>query len=98
MGSVACCYPEGWVCSGIYSIQRTDGHGDENLRMRMKAGLPDTIAGAWGHLALRRKDAETYGASIAVLPFWMAMWYPKQSNFKTEVNGKSRIRQRKTLY
>lgn len=73
MGSVACCYPKGWVRSGIYSIQRTAGHGDENLRMRMKAGLPDTIAGAWGHLALRRKDAETYGASIAVLPFWMAM-------------------------
>lgn len=48
-------------------------HGDENLRMRMKAELPDTIAGVWGYPALHRKDAETYDALIAVLPFWTAM-------------------------
>ena len=62
----------------------------------MKAGLPDTIAGAWGHLALRRKDAETYGASIAVLPFWMDSELTEMA-VKTEA-GKPPTWQRGAVY
>ena len=73
MGSVACCYP--YRIGALRYIQhpKIAVHKDENLRMRMKAELPDTIAGAGGHRALHRKDAETYGTSMAVLPFWTAM-------------------------
>ena len=72
--------------------------GDENLRMRMKAELPDTIVRVGGNPVLPAKEAETLDALALLFPFCRGARYPKHDNLWIEVNDESRIRQRKTLF
>lgn len=55
LGSVACRCHKDRCLEGISFLTAT-GHRDENLRMRIKAKLLDTIVRAWEYLAYMRKE------------------------------------------